>query len=228
MAACFTFADDDRDEFQFGLVRGWMDCRYDRTKSRVDFSREGADDADDACGRGWAEIAGDRLRGRIFIHRGDDSGFEARKKADAVSLEVMTAAGPHRAPLGEPFRRRRRPRRRALVGATVPALNYEGGFGECECNKRRRDRLPWRPAGKEFSPDRRAHALPSSFALVANFRGGPEPASSPTLRNPHPVRRVETAQMAITTSSTRETERVQQRRHGSLQTRRGATTMSFW
>ena len=75
----FTFADEQGGEFQFGMVRGWMDCRYDTERTRVEFSWEGADDTDDARGRGWAELDGDQLRGRIFIHRGDDSGFVATK-----------------------------------------------------------------------------------------------------------------------------------------------------
>lgn len=77
----FTFANEQGGEFQFGMVVGWMDCRYDKERARVEFSWEGADDADDARGRGWAELDGGQLRGRIFIHRGDDSGFVATKQA---------------------------------------------------------------------------------------------------------------------------------------------------
>ena len=80
-----TFADEQGGEFQFGLVRGWMDCRYEKARARVEFSWEGADDADDARGRGWAELDGDHLRGRIFIHRGDDSGFVATKQATTLA-----------------------------------------------------------------------------------------------------------------------------------------------
>ena len=76
-----TFADEQAGEFQFGLVKAWMDCRYEKGRARIEFSWEGADDVDDACGRGWAELDGDHLRGRIFIHRGDDSGFVATKQA---------------------------------------------------------------------------------------------------------------------------------------------------
>jgi hypothetical protein len=77
----FTFADDQGGEFQCGMVVGWMDCRYDKERARVEFSWEGADEADDARGREWAELDGRQLRGRIFIHRGDDSGFVAIKQA---------------------------------------------------------------------------------------------------------------------------------------------------
>lgn len=76
-----TFADEQAGEFQFGLVKGWMDCRYDKGRARVEFSWEGADDEAEARGRGWAELDGDHLGGRIFIHRGDDSGFVATKQA---------------------------------------------------------------------------------------------------------------------------------------------------
>jgi hypothetical protein len=76
-----TFADEQAGEFQFGMVKGWMDCRYDNERARVEFSWEGADDADEARGRGWAELDGAHLRGRIFIHRADDLGFVATKQA---------------------------------------------------------------------------------------------------------------------------------------------------
>lgn len=76
----FMFADQQGGSFQFGMVVGWMDCRYDKERARVEFSWEGSDDADDARGRGWAELNGDQLRGRIFIHNADDSGFVATKQ----------------------------------------------------------------------------------------------------------------------------------------------------
>lgn len=95
-----TFDDEQMGEFQFGAVRGWLDCRFEEREGvpRVEFSWEGANDADDACGRGWATVEGDRLRGRLFIHRGDDSAFEA----------VRQPAGPGPVPARRPPRRRRR------------------------------------------------------------------------------------------------------------------------
>lgn len=58
-----------------------MDCRAETGErgARIEFSWEGQDELDPACGRGWAEIEKDELRGRIFIHMGDDSAFRARK-----------------------------------------------------------------------------------------------------------------------------------------------------
>jgi hypothetical protein len=46
-------------------------------RARVEFSWSGFDDGDPSCGRGFAERAGDRLVGMLFIHRGDASSFLA-------------------------------------------------------------------------------------------------------------------------------------------------------
>lgn len=77
----FIEFDPDRSgQFGFIVVRGWMDCR-DTTrdgKSCVEFTWEGSDEGDQVSGRGWAVLADDgTLDGRIFFHRGDDSGFHA-------------------------------------------------------------------------------------------------------------------------------------------------------
>ncbi len=58
--------------FQFGLVQGAMDCRFELSADRpvARFSWEGNDEMDQASGRGWAKIdAKGRLKGRI-----EDSG----------------------------------------------------------------------------------------------------------------------------------------------------------
>jgi hypothetical protein len=58
-----------------------MDCRIEKIgeRERMDFSWEGNDESDPACGRGRVEMEGKEMRGRIYIHFGDDSGFTARK-----------------------------------------------------------------------------------------------------------------------------------------------------
>ena len=69
-------------EFQFGLVQGWIDCRYCMRDGLpcVEFSWEGRDEGDDVLGRAWAVLeAPGKMRGRIFIHRGDDSEFMAER-----------------------------------------------------------------------------------------------------------------------------------------------------
>ncbi|MBI4482800.1 MAG: hypothetical protein HY652_07915 [Acidobacteria bacterium] len=49
----------------------------------VEFSWSGFDEMDPTTGRAWATIEGDTLRGKLFIHQGDESGFIAkRERAD--------------------------------------------------------------------------------------------------------------------------------------------------
>lgn len=45
----------------------------------VEFSFEGFDEGDRISGRGWAALDGEELRGRLFFHQGDESGFKARR-----------------------------------------------------------------------------------------------------------------------------------------------------
>jgi hypothetical protein len=75
----FTFDKDGTGHFQFGLVQGEMDCRVETRdeKDRIEFSWGGQEELDPASGRGWAVIEKGELRGRIFIHLGDDSAFRA-------------------------------------------------------------------------------------------------------------------------------------------------------
>lgn len=70
-------------EFQFGTVHGWMDCRFGMRDGwpAVEFSWDGEDDNDPGSGRGWATLGDGRLRGRVFIHCGEDSAFEARRSS---------------------------------------------------------------------------------------------------------------------------------------------------
>ena len=77
--AHITFTADGLGHFQMIAVQGEIDPRFDGT--RVEFSWAGDDDGTESSGRGWAEIGEDgKLRGRIYFHQGDDSGFVAKKK----------------------------------------------------------------------------------------------------------------------------------------------------
>ncbi|NNH72792.1 hypothetical protein HLB23_23500 [Nocardia uniformis] len=67
-------------KFAIIAVNGGMDCRPEQHDGRdgVGFSWEGNDECDPASGRGWAVVAEDGiLRGRLYFHLGDESGFRA-------------------------------------------------------------------------------------------------------------------------------------------------------
>jgi len=73
----------------------------------LEFSWAGFDDCDPASGRGWAELQpGGALRGMLFIHQGDESGFTAHREAEHHSSEDVP-----RAELSDRPRRRKRRRR---------------------------------------------------------------------------------------------------------------------
>jgi len=76
-----TLENKGRGEFQFGLVQGFVDYRIERIGEveRLEFSWEGSDDADPACGRGRATIESGELHGKIYFHCGDESWFKAKK-----------------------------------------------------------------------------------------------------------------------------------------------------
>ena len=81
--ASISFAAHGSGEFQFGTVHGWLDCRFEERGGvpRVEFSWEGDSEGDPVCGRGWAEAdTGGTLKGRLFFHHGDESGFTARRR----------------------------------------------------------------------------------------------------------------------------------------------------
>jgi hypothetical protein len=79
--AHFTFGRDGLGTFRFIAVEGDMDYRFGARdgKPLVEFSWSGHDENDPASGRGWAVVDSDVLTGRIFIHRGDDSAFTAKR-----------------------------------------------------------------------------------------------------------------------------------------------------
>lgn len=61
-------------------VKGWLEFRYGQRDGLpcAEFSWEGKSDRDGACGRGWAVLeTSKKIRGHVFIHCSDDSGFVA-------------------------------------------------------------------------------------------------------------------------------------------------------
>jgi hypothetical protein len=81
------FGGDRSGRFRFIAVEGWMDCHGGQRDGRpcVEFTWEGSDECDPASGRGWAALEEDgSLRGHIYFHLGDDSGFRAVRAQDAA------------------------------------------------------------------------------------------------------------------------------------------------
>ena len=72
---------DGTGRFQFCAVQGFMDCRWVERQGKpgFEFSWEGDDDGERTLGRGWAYLDGNELRGHLYFHMGDDSGFVARR-----------------------------------------------------------------------------------------------------------------------------------------------------
>jgi hypothetical protein len=79
--AHLAFDPDGMGTFGFVAVRGRIDYRVVTRDRRptVEFSWEGSDAGSRRSGRGWAVLDGDTMRGRLFIHDGDDSAFEASR-----------------------------------------------------------------------------------------------------------------------------------------------------
>ena len=85
--AFIEFHRDGAGCFRFIAVEGNLDCRDAERDGRrgVEFSWDGNDDCDPAVGRGWAMLdEGGSLRGHIYLHLGDDSGFRAVPAGDAT------------------------------------------------------------------------------------------------------------------------------------------------
>ena len=85
--AFIEFGRDRAGSFGFIAVEGWLDCHEAQIdgKPGIEFSWQGYDDGDQVSGRGWA-VRGDDgcLRGHIFFHQGDDSGFRAARQEPPI------------------------------------------------------------------------------------------------------------------------------------------------
>jgi len=84
--AFVRFGAEQLGELAMIALRADLDYRLGTNdgKPSVEFSFEGDDDGDPCSGRGSATLGDDDvLRGRLYIHRGDDSAFEARRKTAA-------------------------------------------------------------------------------------------------------------------------------------------------
>jgi hypothetical protein len=65
-------------EFAFGCVTGAIHGAGD--SNAVEFTWDGNDEMDEACGDGWAELQPDgSIIGQICFHSGDEANFTARR-----------------------------------------------------------------------------------------------------------------------------------------------------
>jgi hypothetical protein len=91
--ALIEFGLDRTGSFGFIAVEGWMDCRHTRVDRRtgVEFTWDGRDDSDHA--RGVAGQEEGSLRGHIYFHLGDNSGFRAVRAKNDLKAEAKRTRG---------------------------------------------------------------------------------------------------------------------------------------
>jgi len=80
--AHLTFQGEADGEIAFGALKGFLDVRYSARdgSALAEFSWEGHDENDPACGRGWVVFGTARsLIGHFYIHNGEDSGFVCQR-----------------------------------------------------------------------------------------------------------------------------------------------------
>ena len=91
------FGEDETGNFGFIAVRGWMDCRDAPRDDRpgVEFSWEGNDDCDPACGRGWAALKADgSLHGHIYFPSATTRTSMRYATMRSRSAELLTCPSP--------------------------------------------------------------------------------------------------------------------------------------
>ncbi len=77
------FDSEQLGEIRFGTVHGFLDCRFSSKGQppKVNFSWDGGSEGDPVSGRGWVELTGkNKIYGMLYIHRGDESWFNATKE----------------------------------------------------------------------------------------------------------------------------------------------------
>ena len=92
------FGADQTGSFGFIAVRGGIDWREAPRDGYpgLEFSWEGYDECDPTTGRGWAVLEDDgSLRGHIYFHLGDDSGFHAVRD-DELRAKAKSVRGASR------------------------------------------------------------------------------------------------------------------------------------
>ena len=80
--AHITLSRNGLGEMQLIAIGASIDYRVEKRSDRpvVEFSWSGFDDGDPTSGRAWARVEGDTMRGKLFIHQGDESAFVAKRE----------------------------------------------------------------------------------------------------------------------------------------------------
>ena len=105
--AHITFDASGLGELQLIAIGAAIDYRVSERDGMpfVEFSWSGYDDSDQASGRGWGQIEpGGTLKGKLFIHQGDESAFTASREGRRPG--PSTSSGK---PSNLPLQRPRRP-----------------------------------------------------------------------------------------------------------------------
>ena len=93
--AFIKFDDESIGSFGMIVISAGIDCRFGSRdgKPLVEFTFDGDDDGHPCTGRAWGVIENDgKIRGRMFIHLGDDSGFVAERARAATGRTPRVSA----------------------------------------------------------------------------------------------------------------------------------------
>ena len=79
--ACLTLDRRGHGTMRFVAIEAGVDYRPGVRDGlpAVEFSFDGNDESDRISGRGWAVLTAGTLRGRVFLHDGDESAFSATR-----------------------------------------------------------------------------------------------------------------------------------------------------
>lgn len=112
--AHITFTCNGLGDMQLIAIGASIDYRVEERDGApmVEFSWSGFDEMDPMSGRAWATVDGDTMRGKLFIHQGDESSFTAKR--ERAGREVSGANRPLQPPAAAPAQRvrTRQPARR--------------------------------------------------------------------------------------------------------------------
>ena len=80
--ACLTLDRRGHGTMRFVAIEARVDYRPGVRDGlpAVEFSFDGNDEGDRISGRGWAVLMAGTLRGRVFLHDGDESAFSATRR----------------------------------------------------------------------------------------------------------------------------------------------------